>query len=83
MPACYLVKHQHIYSVVDGGWSPWVCGSCSKTCGGGTQNCTRSCSNPIPDCGGNECSGLNVTQNTCNNQCCSGKLSAVCLSVCV
>ena len=74
-------KHQLIYSVVDGGWSSWTCGSCSKTCGGGTQNCTRSCSNPKPDRGGRNCFGLSVAQNTCNTQCCPGKLLAVNLNV--
>ena len=77
-------KHQLVYSVVDGGWSSWVCGSCSKTCGGGTQNCTRSCSSPKPERGGRNCSGLSVAQNTCNIQCCPGKLMAVHLKgVCV
>ena len=71
----------YIYSVVDGGWSPLVCGPCSKTCGGGTQNCTRSCSSPTPFCGGNDCSGLSDTQNTCSTQCCPGKLIAVYLNV--
>ena len=50
-----------------------MCESCSKTCGGGTQRCNRSCSNPEPYCGGNDCSGLYVALNTCNTQCCPGK----------
>ena len=60
-----------------------MCESCSKTCGGGTQSCKRSCSNPTPYCGGNDCSGLSVAHNACNTQCCPGKLMAICLSVCV
>ena len=50
-----------------------MCGPCSKTCGGGTQSCIRSCSSPIPYCGGNDCFGLSVVHNTCNTQCCPGK----------
>ena len=58
-----------------------MCGPCSKTCGGGTQSCTRNCSNPTPFCGGNDCSGSSVTQNACNTQCCPGKFMAGCLNV--
>ena len=50
-----------------------MCDSCSKTCGSGTQRCTRSCSNPTAYCGGNDCPGLSVVQKTCNKQCCPGK----------
>ena len=58
-----------------------MCGSCSKTCGGGTQSCTRSCNNPAPFCEGNDCSGLSDTQNICNPQCCPGKFMAGYLNV--
>ena len=58
--------------IVDGGWSSWTYGPCSKTCGGGTQTLTRKCDNPAHDCGGMECSGLAITQNTCNDHCCPG-----------
>jgi len=49
---------------IDGGWTEW--GTCSQTCGGGTQ--TRTCTNPEPANGGNDCVG-DVTQ-TCNTQDC-------------
>ena len=51
-----------------------MCGSCSKTCGDGTQSCTRTCNNPEPSCRGSSCVGLSVSQNTCNIECCPGKL---------
>jgi len=38
---------------VNGGWSPW--GSCSRSCGSGTQ--TRTCTNPSPANGGSQCPG--------------------------
>ena len=81
----FLIKHQLVYFAVDGGWSSYVCGSCSKTCGGGTQSCTRRCSNPTPSCGGRNCSGLSVAQSICNAQCCPGKFirSCSCLFECV
>ena len=53
-----------------------MCESCSKTCGGGIQRCNRSCNNPEPYCGGNDCSGLSIAHNNCNKQCCPGKFIA-------
>jgi hypothetical protein len=49
---------------VNGGWSLW--GTCSSSCGGGTQ--TRTCTNPEPAYGGATCSGSTI-QN-CNEQPC-------------
>ncbi|XP_078573749.1 zonadhesin-like [Branchiostoma floridae x Branchiostoma japonicum] len=37
------------------GWSDWVDGECSVTCGGGTYIRTRTCDNPAPANGGAEC----------------------------
>ena len=62
------------HSTVDGGWSSWTYGPCSKTCGGGIQTLTRTCDNPKPYCGGNGCSGLSTNQKSCNTNCCAGKL---------
>ncbi len=44
---------------VDGGWSDWSCGPCTggSPCESGWQECTRTCSNPPPSCGGQDCSG--------------------------
>ncbi len=50
---------------VDGGWSNW--GSCSVSCGGGTQ--TRSCTNPTPANGGASCNGS--SSQSCNTQACA------------
>ena len=60
--------------VVDGGWSEWRLGPCSKTCGGGIQNYTRVCDNPEPSCGGEKCAGPSIyTIQTCNDNNCPGK----------
>jgi len=43
---------------IDGGLSPWSSYSaCSKKCGAGTQQRTRTCNNPEPQFGGKACSG--------------------------
>ena len=62
-------------SLVDGRWSNWVVGPCSKTCGGGVQNLTRECNSPRPSCGGKQCKGDNyfVYPGKCNDFCCPGK----------
>ena len=81
VPTCLLAYtpslHKCCYSicsVVDGGWSSWRLGPCSKTCGGGTQTLTRSCSNPTPSCGGKECKGPSSNSKTCSDFCCPGKI---------
>ena len=64
-----------ICSIVDGGWSNWVTGLCSKTCGGGNRRITRKCNNPKPSCGGKQCEGnsYHVYPGKCNDFCCPGK----------
>ncbi|KAL3870939.1 hypothetical protein ACJMK2_038967 [Sinanodonta woodiana] len=45
-------------ATVDGNWSIWAPWSdCSVTCSNGTQVRLRSCTNPSPDNGGDECEG--------------------------
>merc|ERR1712168_1381343 len=59
---------------IDGGYtpfSPWV--KCSKSCGGGTQIRTRTCTNPTPKYGGDDCFGLGspVERRPCETQACA------------
>lgn len=56
---------------VDGGWTDWSWSACSKQCGGGTQNGVRSCTNPVPQFGGQPCQGSSTTTQPCNTQPCS------------
>ncbi len=45
----------------DGNWSDWSdWDNCTKECGGGNQTQTRTCSNPTPKHGGNNCSDSNI-----------------------
>ncbi|XP_061184992.1 SCO-spondin-like [Saccostrea echinata] len=56
---------------IDGGFSNWGSwGTCTVTCGGGTQVRTRSCSNPTPQYGGAPCSGVTSQNQDCNTQVC-------------
>lgn len=55
---------------VDGGyshWSPWS--PCSDTCTG-SQNRTRSCTNPPPTNGGALCEGVALEKRECSNKNC-------------
>ena len=58
--------------IVDGGWSNWSVGNCSKLCDRGIKEKTRSCSNPAPSCGGNNCIGESVEIVECNTIPCIG-----------
>ena len=64
--------------IVDGGWSSWMLGPCSKTCGGGIQNYTSVCDNPKPSYGGEECDGPSsyILHKKCNDFSCSGMIVA-------
>ena len=67
------------YFVVNGNWSEWRLGPCSKTCGGGTQNYTRVCDNPKPSCGGKQCQGPSsyAHKQLCNIECCPGQMKCI------
>ena len=53
------------YFTVDGGYSEWSSFSeCTVTCGGGTHERTRECTNPTPANGGRGCEGLGPDKET-------------------
>ena len=60
--------------LVDGKWSRWgKWGTCSVSCGRGIQTRTRTCNNPAPQNGGQECdSGGSIAEQTrpCNKKDC-------------
>ncbi|XP_048748271.1 coadhesin-like [Ostrea edulis] len=56
---------------IDGGWSSYGSyGSCSVTCGGGTQTRSRTCTNPAPQWGGDQCPGSSTDSQSCNTNPC-------------
>ena len=64
---------------VNGGYSDWGSyGQCSKTCGGGEQTRVRTCTNPPPANGGEDCSTLGPDASTreCNTEKCEGKIKS-------
>ena len=67
----------YLYFAVNGGYSAWgPYSNCSKTCGGGVRTKTRTCTNPPPSNGGNDCSGLGTSSTTkaCNIDACPSEL---------
>nr|CAJ65510.3 HyTSR1 protein [Hydra vulgaris] len=52
---------------VDGGFTQWSAyGECSSSCGDGLKTRTRTCSNPIPSFGGQNCIGETKENSYCN-----------------
>jgi len=50
-------------------WSDWTWENCSKSCGGGNQNGTRTVAQPAKY-GGRECEGSTTASQSCNSQEC-------------
>ena len=63
-----VIPNNHIYSLpaVHGGWTRWSEWSeCSTSCNNGTQTRRRSCTNPEPMYGGDDCEGEWVENRNC------------------
>lgn len=59
--------------IVDGQWTQWdEWTDCSVTCGNGTKQRHRSCSNPQPDNGGMYCEGNDTDVEECVLEPCRG-----------
>ena len=55
-----------LFPAVHGGWTRWSeWTECSTTCNDGTQTRTRSCTNPEPMYGGDDCEGEWVENRNC------------------
>ena len=75
-----FVQYTYMYilnTLVNGGWSGWedaTDAECSRSCGTGFKKQVRSCTNPLPQCGGEPCEGSDNRTIACNEQCCPGLL---------
>uniref|UniRef100_A0A8C9N6Y6 Hemicentin-1 n=1 Tax=Serinus canaria TaxID=9135 RepID=A0A8C9N6Y6_SERCA len=59
------------WGIMDGKWSPWSSwSSCSVSCGGGSRQRTRHCSDPAPQFGGHKCEGSDIQMDFCNSDPC-------------
>ena len=70
-----MYKFCLLSSTVNGGYSDFGAWSdCSVTCGEGTQTRSRSCTNPAPAHGGDDCTGLGDAEESqsCNVAECPG-----------
>ena len=71
---CFITLSSCIL-IVDGMWSEWSeFGDCSVTCGGGTQERTRTCTNPAPEFGGDDCVGDSLETQDCGTNPCPSEL---------
>ena len=68
----YSLIHNFLFLIsVHGNWGEWrEVGACSVTCGGGKQKRVRTCDNPKPENGGNDCQGSDMEEADCNKQSC-------------
>ena len=64
---------------VNGGWTDWSNEECTNDCGGlpKTTTQTRSCTNPIPAYGGENCSGPSSRQVDCKPADCDSQCATV------
>ncbi|GAB6029539.1 hypothetical protein CHUAL_005289 [Chamberlinius hualienensis] len=74
---CYVLQFRAQGQRVDGGWTPWskYPTECTVQCGGGQQNFTRSCTNPVPFGGGLYCTGSATEIRPCNTEACQSSWS--------
>ena len=69
---------------VHGGWSDWTSWTeCTMTCGkeAGQHSRNRSCDNPVPEWGGDECAGDTEEIQYCNDFYCPSRYKRVILIV--
>lgn len=70
---CMQNKYLRTFQV-DGVWVTWGSwGTCTVTCGGGSQTRSRTCTNPAPQYGGAACPGSGGSSQACNTQHCPSK----------
>lgn len=70
----FFLQNTPILGPVDGDFGPWsVFAPCTKSCGGGIREFTRTCTNPEPSVLGKPCEGPEKKTEACNLMECPGK----------
>ena len=65
-----------LWILVDGQWAEWDNWTeCSVSCGNGTVQRRRACSDPLPDNGGLYCNGSDTEIEQCSLDPCRGKFT--------
>ena len=59
--------------LVHGGWTEWTAWQTTNTCCGTSRFQERTCTNPAPQFGGNDCSGDEINGYQCDINVCSRK----------
>uniref|UniRef100_A0A674IMN9 Hemicentin-1 n=1 Tax=Terrapene triunguis TaxID=2587831 RepID=A0A674IMN9_9SAUR len=60
-----------VFIIMDGKWAAWASWSaCTVSCGGGTRQRTKDCSDPAPQFGGHKCEGNDIQIDFCNSDPC-------------
>lgn len=73
MGNAYIYYILYIFKV-DGQWADWMAWtSCSSTCGDSVRTRARTCTNPAPSQGGQDCAGSSQESHSCHMAPCSGK----------
>lgn len=73
--AKFITYFSRYFATVDGGWGAWITSGseCSVTCGRGSRIRIRSCSNPAPVNGGQDCPGAVYESKSCLLKECPGE----------
>lgn len=60
------IERRIYFFLVNGSWSAWSLWSdCTTTCGGGSNTRNRTCTNPSPQYGGEQCKGSTTDVRLC------------------
>jgi hypothetical protein len=71
----YLISWTEFYKILDGKWATWGSwSSCTKSCSGGKEVRSRTCTNPATNYGGKDCVGDPSEERACNTHGCTGRL---------
>ena len=72
--AMFFYSEFVIFIKVNGNWSEWgVWKECTVTCGGGNSTRSRTCTEPLPQHGGEYCPGNDTEVDNCNDNPCPSK----------